>query len=490
MAEQNLEIRHIDPSLYNDDLAPLPKSRRRWGWFEIFNVWSNDIQSLFGYTLAASLFLSYGLNGWAVMAAIVLAGFVVMFLVNLSGAPSVRYGIPFPVMARLSMGVYGANFPALVRAIVAIFWYGVQTYFASTALSLLINSLLGLSGGATFLGLTAVDWVSFIIVWTFQILLFWRGIERIRRFLNWAGPFVYLVMIALTVIIWIQAGDRLLPAVGTIFSGTGSYQGGPFAAFVAITGTMIAYFAAVVINYGDFSRFVRSEKEMKLGNFLGLPLNVAFFSLIALFVTAGTVVLFGERLVNPTDIIQRVDYLPLTIIAAITFFAATVGINLVANFVPPAYDLANLAPSKIDFRLGGLITAVVAFFIGALWIAVISRIGIAGFVNTLGAILAPVYGVMMLDFYRIKRQRVDIQALFSSDPGGAYYYRKGWNHKALAAFGVAAIFSVAAVWVPALNALEGYAWLLGAFLGALFYFLLMGRNTRAWPDDGSSRASP
>lgn len=473
MPNQSLEIQRIDPRLYNEDLAPIKRDKRSWGWFEIFNVWSNDIQSLFGYTLAASLFLNYGLNGWAVMAAIILAGFVVMVLVNLSGAPSVRYGIPFPVMARLSMGVFGANFPAMVRAIVAIFWYGVQTYFASTAVALLINSLFGISGGAQFLGMTFVGWLSFIIVWTFQILLFWRGIERIRRFLNWAGPFVYVVMIVLAIIIWVQAGDELLPAIDTIFSGTGSYAGGSVAAFIAITGTMIAYFAAVVINYGDFSRFVRSEKEMKLGNFLGLPLNVAFFSLIALVVTAGTVVLFGEQLVNPTDIVERVDYLPLTIIAAITFFAATVGINLVANFVPPAYDLANLIPSKIDFRMGGLITAIVAFFIGGLWVAVISQIGIAGFVNTLGAILAPVYGVMMTDYYLIKKQKIDIQQLFSSDPSGAYYYRKGWNHKAIIAFGVAAIFSIAAVWVPALSALSGYAWLLGAFLGALLYYLLM-----------------
>ncbi|WP_136064041.1 NCS1 family nucleobase:cation symporter-1 [Modicisalibacter radicis] len=477
MTDSQLEIKSREPRLYNRDLAPIPRSQRRWGWFEIFNVWSNDIQSLFGYTLAASLFLGYGLNGWAVMAAIVLAGVVVMVLVNWSGAPSVRYGIPFPVMARISMGVFGANFPALVRAVVAIFWYGVQTYFASTAVALLINSLLGIEGGAQWLGMTAVGWLSFLLVWVFQILLFWRGIERIRQFLNWAGPLVYVVMIVLTAVIWYQAGDELLPAIGTIFSGTGDYAGGSIGAFMAVMGTMIAYFAAVVINYGDFSRFVRSEREMKIGNFLGLPLNVAFFSLIALIVTAGTVVLFGERLTNPTDIIARVDSLPLTLIAALTFFAATVGINMVANFVPPAYDLANLMPSRIDFRVGGLITAVLALFIGGLWVSLISQIGIAGFVNTLGAVLAPVYGVMMADFYLIKRQRIDIEQLFTADPQGAYYYRGGWNVHALGAFAVAAVFSVASVWWSALDALAGYAWLLGALLGAVFYYLLARRAT-------------
>lgn len=481
MTDQDLTIRQIDPTLYNDDLAPIPHDRRRWGWFEIFNVWSNDIQSLFGYTLAASLFISYGLNGWAVMGAIILAGFVVMVLVNLTGTPSVRYGIPFAVMARASMGVRGANFPAMLRAIVAIFWYGVQTYFASTALTLLINSLFGTGGGATFLGITGVGWLSFIIVWLFQIVLFWRGIEWVRRFLNWAGPFVYVVMLTLMAIIWYQAGSDLIPAIGSIFSGTGQYEGSAITAFLAIAGTMIAYFAAVVINYGDFSRFVRSDREMKLGNLLGLPLNVAVFSFIALVVTAGTVVLFGERLTNPTDIIERVDVLPLTIIAAITFFVATVGINLVANFVPPAYDLANLIPSRIDFRLGGLITAIVAFFIGGLWVAVISKIGITGFVNTLGSVLAPFYGIIVADYYLVKRGRLDIQQIFSSEPGSAYYYVKGWNQNGLIAFALAAIFSVSAVWVPALSGLDGYAWLIGAFLGGLFYYLLMMRRTATAP---------
>ncbi|PXY00550.1 cytosine permease, partial [Halomonas sp. LBP4] len=288
MKDSDLDIQSIDPTLYNADLAPIPHSKRTWGWFEIFNVWSNDIQSLFGYTLAASLFLSYGLNGWAVMAAIILAGVIVMYLVNLTGKPSVKYGIPFPVMIRASMGVRGANLPAMLRAIIGIFWYGVQTYFASTAVALLITALFGAGDGSTFLGLSGVAWVSFVIVWLFQIAIFWQGIDRIKHFLNWAGPLVYLVMVALMIIVWVQAGSELLPAIGTIFSGDGSHSGSAIAAFLAIVGTMVAYFAAVVINFGDFTRFVRSEREMKLGNLLGLPLNVAFFSFIALIITAGT----------------------------------------------------------------------------------------------------------------------------------------------------------------------------------------------------------
>lgn len=463
-----------DSTLYNSDLAPLPPEERKWGAFEIFNVWNNDIQSLFGYSLAASLFITYGLNGWAVFAAIVIAGFIVMWLVDLTGVPSVKHGVPYPVMARVSMGVYGARFPALIRGIVAIFWYGVQTYFASTAVALLLNTIFSIEGGAEFLGMTAVGWLSYVIVCVFQVALFMRGVDWIGKFLNWAGPFVYIVMIALCLVIWWKAGNGIFSALGTIFEGgEATDPRGSVAAFFAIIGTMIAYFAAVVINFGDFSRFVKSEAAMKKGNFWGLPVSMAFFSFIALFVTAGTVVLFGEKLVNPADIVGRVDNVLLTIIAALTFFAATVGINLVANFIPPAYDIANLNPEKISARTGGIITAVIAFFIGALWVPLISTIGIAGFVDTLGALLAPLYGILVADYYFVRRRQVSVEAMFSSDPSGEYFYEGGWNRKAIMAFGMAALFSVCTVWVPALSQLSGYGWVIGALLGGVLHLFLM-----------------
>lgn len=463
-----------DGTLYNADLAALPPERRKWGAFEIFNVWNNDIQSLFGYSLAASLFITYGLNGWAVFAAIVIAGFFVMFLVNLTGKPSVEHGIPYPVMARASMGVYGARFPALVRGIVAIFWYGVQTYFASTAVALLLNTILGIEGGTQILGMTAIGWLSYLLVCVFQVALFMRGIDWVGKFLNWAGPFVYAVMIALCIVIWWKAGNGIFGALGAIFEGgEASDPRGPIAAFFAIVGTMIAYFAAVVINFGDFSRFVKTERAMKLGNFWGLPVSMALFSFIALFVTAGTVVLFGEKLVNPADIVDRVDSVLLTLIAAITFFAATVGINLVANFIPPAYDIANLNPEKISARMGGVITAIVAFFIGALWVPLISNIGIAAFVDTLGAFLAPLYGILVADYYIVRHRKISVDDMFSSDPSGPYFYGNGWNHKAIVAFALAAVFSVATVWVPALSQLSGYGWVIGAVLGGVLHTGLM-----------------
>ncbi len=458
--------------LYNEDLAPLQPEQRNWGWFAIFNVWSNDIQSLFGYTLAASLFLSYGLSGWWVMAAIICSGFIVMWMVNLTGKPSVKYGIPFPVLIRASMGINGANLPAILRAIIGIFWYGVQTYFASTAVAILLAIAIG-SPDTTFLGLNSTAWIAFVIVWVFQILLFWAGIEPIKHFLNWAGSLVYVVMVILMAVIWYQSGSELLPAINSIFASGSDYSGNAIQAFTAIVGTMVAYFAAVVINFGDFSRFLRSERDMRLGNLLGLPINMVFFSFIALVITAGTLVIFGEALTNPSDIVDRVDTLPLTIIAALTFFAATVGINMVANFIPPAYDLANLFPKHINFRMGGLITAVIAFFVGALWLSFISKIGIVGFVNAIGAVIAPFFGILIIDYYLIKRQHIDMNDLFSDQPTGAYYYYKGWNIRALIAFAIGAIFSIATVLIPALTKLEGYGFLLGAALGGIVYWVLM-----------------
>jgi len=464
--------------LYNKDLAPTPKSDKSWGWFEIFNVWANDVQSLFGYTLAASLFLASGLNGWAVFLALILAGFFIMWLVNLSGKPSVKHGIPYPVFARVSMGVFGANFPAMARGLVAMFWYGAQTYAASTAVALLISSVTGSSGSGDFLGMTNIMWISFIFVSGFQIYLFWQGIDLIRRFLNFAGPAVYVVMIFLMLAIWAKAGGGLLSEVGNIFSGgarSGGFEGlGSFGAFVAVFSIMVGYFAAVVINFGDFARFVKNEDEMKKGNLWGLVGNVIFFSFITLMITGGTIAVFGEYIAQPTDMVAKVDNMFLTLIAAFAFFSATVGINMVANFVPPAYDLSNLMPSKINFRTGGLITSIVGFVIGAFWVSVISNIGMFPFVNTLGAILAPVYGIMIVDYYVIKKQRIDINQLFSTKKGGKYYYNDGWNQKAFVAWAIAGVFSVLTVWHPSLSGLGGYAWIIGAALGTILHLMMSG----------------
>jgi NCS1 family nucleobase:cation symporter-1 len=207
---------------------------------------------------------------------------------------------------------------------------------------------------------------------------------------------------------------------------------------------------------------------MKLGNLLGLPFNMILFSALALLTTAGAAVVFGETITNPTEIVERTDSVLLGIIAAITFFAATVGINLVANFIPAVNGIANLAPGKISFQKAGLITSVFALVIGGLWTAFIAEFGISGFVNTLGATLAPIFGIMIVDYYVHRKEELNMDDLYNEE-GGIYHHGNGWHGSAVKAFGLAAIFSVATVWVPWFGFLSGFNWVVGAVLGAAIY---------------------
>lgn len=456
-------------------LNPVRPEEKSWGWFAIFNIWANDVQSLFGYTLVASLFVSFGVSGWTAFAALIFAGLFTMVMVNLSGAPGERYGIPYPVLARASMGTRGANLPAILRATVAVFWYGVQVYFASTALALLIRSLTGIEGGAAVLGLTGIDWLSFVIVWGFHIFIFWRGMGWVETFLNIAGPFVYAVMIGLVIVLWRLSEGQLLSATATIFANPDATFGSEARGFVAIVGTMVAYFAAVMINFSDFSRYARDRRAMLGGNLAGLPFNMILFSALALLTTGGAAVVFGEAIINPTEIVERTGSALLGVIAALTFFAATVGINLVANFIPAVNGVANIAPERIGFRRAGLIVSLFALVIGAFWTSFISSFGIGGFVNTLGATLAPIYGIMVVDYYLHRRQGLDVADLYDMR-GGRYHYTGGWNGAAIRAFAAAAIFSVATVWVPWFAFLTGYGWVIGAILGGAIYHALVRRR--------------
>ncbi len=459
----------LDPD--GNTLNPVGTDEKTWGWFAIFNIWANDVQSLFGYSLVASLFISYGVGGWTAFAALIASGVFVMWMVNLSGAAGEKYGIPYPVLARASLGTQGAKLPAVLRATVAVFWYGVQVYFASTALALLIRSITGLGGGAEILGLTGIDWISFVMVWVFHIVIFWRGMGWVETFLNIAGPFVYLVMIGLLAVLWQRSDGQLLAATATIFANPEGTFWTEFKGFIAIVGTMVAYFAAVMINFSDFSRYAKDKPTMVLGNLAGLPFNMILFSALALLTTGGAAVVYGEAIINPAEIVERTDSVLLGIIAAITFFAATVGINLVANFIPAVNGIANLSPEKISFRKAGLITSVFALVIGGFWTSFISQFGIGGFVNTLGATLAPIFGIMIVDYYVHRKEQLNVDDLYNMD-GGTYHYNEGWNGAAVKAFGLAAIFSVATVWVPWFAFLSGYNWVIGALLGGVVYHML------------------
>jgi len=463
-----LAVPGADPRLYNEDLAPVAPAGRHWGIFDIFAMWMSDVHSVGGYTFAASLFF-LGLNGWEVLLSMVVGILAVFGLMNLIGAPSLKYGVPYPVVARMSFGVMGANLAAIVRGIVGIVWYGVQTYFASKAVEVLVITLApgaqALRDGG-FLGLSPLGWASFLFMWLFQLLIFLNGMETIRKFIDFCGPAVYVVMFALAIWVLTQTGLsslslQLAPPVA------GSSVGHMASAAMLI----IAYFAALLLNFGDFSRFAKDRKAMIVGNFLGLPVNFVVFAIITVIVTAGTLKVFGEAIMDPVRIVERIGNPWIVVLGSLTFIVATMGINIVANFVSPAYDIANLNPQRISFRIGGLIASILSVLVCP-WLFVSSSQAITIFVSIFGAVLGPMFGIIVADYYVVKRQKIVLDDLYTMSPAGSLHYRDGWNPAALTALGVAGVVSIGLALLGAYGVMVNvgdWGWLIGAVLGGILY---------------------
>src|SRR5689334_15641655 len=466
-----------DPRLYNHDLAPTAEEGRTWGSFSVFAMWMSDVHSVGGYTFAASLFF-LGLTGWQVLISMVIGIVIVYYLMNLIGRPSQRYGIPFPVMARVSFGVMGANLAAIVRGVVGIVWYGVQTYFASKAVQVLVLTFVPSAEALThggFAGLSALGWFSFLFMWFFQLAIFQSGMETIRKFIDFCGPAVYVVMFILAGWILWQAGlsSLSLSLGGKQYSGVESLGAMANAAIL-----IVAYFAALLLNFGDFARFAKTEQAMKVGNFLGLPVNFFVFAIVTVIVTAGTVTVFGEAIMDPVAIVERINNRFIVFLGSITFIVATMGINIVANFVSPAYDIANLYPEKISFRTGGLITSILSVLVCP-WIFVSSPHAITIFVGIFGSVLGPMYGIMIADYYLVKHQHLVLEDLYTLSPDGSLHYDGGWNHAALWALALAGALSIGLALAGASGLIfdvGDWGWLIGAIAGALLYRLFSAKR--------------
>ena len=471
-ASPSLEVPGADSRLFNHDLAPTAPQGRTWGVFSLFAMWMSDVHSVGGYTFAASLFF-LGLTGWQVLISMTIGIMAVYFLMNLIGRPSQRYGIPYPVVARISFGVAGANLAAVVRGIVGIVWYGVQTYFASKAVQVLVVTMVPSATELThggFVGLSPLAWFSFLFMWFFQLVIFLSGMETIRKFIDFCGPVVYVVMFALAIWILSQTGFSSLSLQLSPAPSSGVATIGLMANAAML---IVAYFGALLLNFGDFARFAKSESAMKTGNFLGLPVNFLVFSIITVIVTAGTLQVFGEAIMDPVHIVERIGNPIVVAIGSVTFIIATMGINIVANFVSPAYDIANLYPEKISFRLGGLITSILSVLVCP-WLFVSSPHAITLFVSIFGAVLGPLFGTIMADYYLVKRQSVAVPDLYSMSPSGPYFYESGWNRSAVLALAGASALSIGLALLGAYGSVNvgDWGWLIGACAAALLYWTL------------------
>lgn len=466
-----LNVEACSPRLYNEDLAPAEK--RTWGTYSLFAMWMSDIHSIGGYTFAAGLFF-LGLNGWWVFFALCVGIALVFVLMELSGRAGQQLGVPYPVLSRLSFGSFGANLPALIRALVAIAWYGIQTWLASRAVIVIavqiFPSLKSLDQGR-FLGETTLGWLAFIVMWALQLLLLRNGMETIRRFQDWAGPAVWVAMIALTIYIMSAANWD----ISLKFSDKAPEFGTLHAVLAAIA-LVVTYFSTLMLNFCDFSRFAPSAKSVTVANLWGLPVNFIAFSVVSVLVTAGTLKVYGEYIYDPVEVVGRIDNIIVLVLGAVTFAVATLGINVVANFVSPAYDLANAWPSKIDFKKGGLISAIVALLITP-WNLFNNPMIVNQFLGGLGALLGPLFGIIMVDFYVLRRRQADLQDLYR-EKGSQYWYTKGWNPKALISFLAAAIPSIIVALVPAFAAAAPFSWFIGAALSAVIHYAISARDFR------------
>jgi NCS1 family nucleobase:cation symporter-1 len=472
-----------DPRLHNEDLAPA--ETRNWKVFDLFAMWMSDVHNLGNYTFAAGL-LVLGMSAWQIFSSLLL-GFVLIYLgMNLMGRIGQTTGVPFPVVARISFGVWGANIPALIRAVIAVMWYGIQTYLASVAVDvLLLTAAPGLTSWTrhSFLGLNALGWVSFLVLWVLQALIISRGMESVRRFQDFCGPAIWLVMVVLAVWILSQAHWSISLTSSPKHVSTAEQ----FRQWFGAVGLILSTYGTLMLNFCDFSRFAPDRRTVTRGNFWGLPINSTAFALLSVVVTAGSLKVFGHAITDPAELIAKVGNTFVLIVGALTFAVATMGVNIVANFVSPAYDLANVWPRRISFKVGGMISTVAALVVLP-WNLFSNPTVVNYFLGGLGAFLGPLFGIIIVDYYLVKRGQIDIAQLFRADADSAYYYRRGFNPKAVAVFAPTAAISAVVALVPAFSQVAPYSWFIGTATSALLYRLVAGGGTPV-PDQGSDTAT-
>ncbi|GAB3182920.1 NCS1 family nucleobase:cation symporter-1 [Nesterenkonia halophila] len=464
----------LSAGLYNHDLAPTQREGRTWRAYSIFTLWANDVHSLGNYSFAIGLF-ALGLGGWQILLALVLGGLFLFVLLNLSGLMGEKTGVPFPVMSRIAFGTRGAQIPALIRGAVAIAWFGIQTYLASVVFRIMIVALIPAAAALdenSFLGLSTLGWISFLVLWAVQLVIVSYGMEMIRKYEAFAGPVILVTMATLAIWMFFQAGGSI--AWSTPDSKTGadmwtSIFGGA-ALWVSIYGTFM-------LNFCDFTRGASSKGAIVRGNFFGIPINTLLFGGIVVVLAGSQFRINGTIIEAPADIIQTVPNTFFLIMACLALMILTVAVNLMANFVAPIYSLSNLFPKVLDFKRAGLVSGIIGLIILP-WNMYNSPLVITYFLGGLGALLGPLVGIIMADYWLVRRARINIPDLYRNYPQTTYFYQQGMNPRALAALAPSAAIALLAAFLPAFSAVSSFSWFIGAGIGAVAYLLVADRR---WP---------
>ena len=471
--------------LFNADLAPVPWSRRKWGMLSFAALWVSMSACIPTYMLASSL-IGGGMNWWEAVLTIFLGNLIVLVPMLLNAHAGTLYGIPFPVYCRAAFGTRGANVPAILRALVACGWFGIQTWIGGDAIYKIGVTIFhwNPAPATNWLGITFPHFVCFMFFWGVNMFVVYRGIETIRWLLNIKAPL--LIALGLLLLGWAY---RKAGGFGPILSQPSAFdEGQPKAGqffkffFPALTG-MVGFWATLSLNIPDFSRYAKSQRDQIIGQSLGLPLTMALYSFIGVAVTSATAIIFGQTIWNPVDVLTRFQNPVVLVVAMVSLCIATLATNIAANVVSPANDFAHLSPRKISFRIGGLITGIIGVLMMP-WKLVADPNGyIFTWLIAYSALLGPIGGILIADYFVYRRRKLNVNALYK--PDGEYCFTNGFSFVAIISLIIGALPSlpgfvvnvnlVNASSVPGFLAdLYNYAWFIG--FAVAFTVYLAGRK--------------
>ncbi len=461
-----------DDRLYNHDLAPTSVAQRTWTTYTYAALWISMAHCIPTYMMASGL-IQVGMNWWQALATILIGNVIVLVPILLNSHPGTKYGIPFPVFARASYGVFGANVPAVMRAIVACGWFGIQCWIGGQALHTFFKSLREewptLLGDVKIDGHFPTEWLCFFLFWALNILIVYRGMELLRKVENWAAPYVLVMtMILVGWAIWRANG------LGAVMTDGGNLHGMKFVkVFIPSVTAMIGFWATLSLNMPDFTRFGRSQREQAIGQVVALPTTMTLFAAMGVIITSASQVIYGKAMWDPIELVGHFESRLVVAISMFTIVVATLAVNIAANVVSPANDFANISPKHISFRTGGLITGIVGIFMMP-WRLIADPSGyifqwLLGYSGGLGSIA----GVLVVDYWVLRRGQLKLADLYRRKGEYTYDRATGTNWSAV----VATIIGCALAWigvvVPVLRPVFDYAWFAGAFGAGLAYWALM-----------------
>jgi len=460
--------------LYNHDLAPVPVARRNWTTYNYAALWIAMAHCIPTYMMSSGL-IAKGMNWWQALITILLGNSIVLIPILLNSHPGTKYGIPFPVFARASYGTYGSNLPALMRALVACGWFGIQAWIGGEALNMFLATLFpkwpALLGTAV-LGHLPTEWLSFLLFWGLNILIIYRGMDLLRRFENWAAPFVLIMTaVLLAWAVWRAQGlGHLLTEKGQLQTWA---QFRPV--FIPSLTAMIGFWATLSLNMPDFTRFGRSQRDQVIGQTVALPTTMTLFAAMGVIITSAAVVIYPHSSVNELwDPVKLVGHFSSPLVVAVSMFTvviATLSVNIAANVVSPANDFANAFPRLISFATGGLITGILAIAMQPWRLLANASRYIDGWLLGYSGGLGTVAGVLIVDYWIVRKKQLVLGDLYRTT--GTYAYKAGWNWRAVAATLIGCTLAWIGVKVPSLHVLYDYAWFVGFGTAAISYYLLM-----------------